>query len=211
MFIFRGIFRWFRRVVYVLVAAVFAYLVITSVQVVTASRAPRAVAAVKRASAIVVVGTAAGRSGISTDVRARCSQAATLYHSGRSRHVVTTGGRPAPGEPVEAVVLENCLVRNAVPRRAIDALPVAGVPAQLEAVAELYPKANGASVIIVADPLETKWVLSLASASGLKAVASPAPAPKGSFFSTVGTIWDQSLAVGFGRIFGFGHTGWVSG
>lgn len=209
--LFWGLFRWFRRSLYILVAALFAYLVITSVQVVTASQAPRAVAAVPPASAIVVIGAAVGRGGISTDVQARCGQAAALYHGGRSKHIVTTGGRATSGDPVEATVLERCLVSNAVPARAIAELPISTVPTQLQAVAQLYPKASGGSVIIVGDPLETKWLLGVASASGLKAEASPAPAPKVSFFGTVGRIWDQSLAVGFGRIFGYQNTGWVSG
>jgi hypothetical protein len=205
------LFRWFRRTLYVIVAIVFAYLVVTSVQIVTASRAPSAVAAVRPAAAIVVIGTPAGRSGTSADVRARCSQAATLFHGGRSHHLVTTGGRPAPGDPVEAAVLAKCLIANAVPKRDIDELPVSTVTGQLQSVAQLYPRSSGASVIVVADPLETKWLLSVASSSGLRAVASPALAPKRSFLSTIGYIWNQSLAVGFGRIFGYDHTGWVSG
>ncbi len=211
MLLFWGVFRWFRRTLYIVIAGLFAYLVVTSVQVVTASRAPQAVAAAPRAAAVVVIGAAVGRKGIPTDVRARCSQAAALFHAGRTKQIVTTGGRAASGDQLEAAVLARCLVADAVPKRAITELPISTVPAQLQAVSQLYPKSSGQSVIIVADPLETKWLLGVASASGLKAEASPAPAPKGSFLGTVGHIWDQSLAVGFGRVFGFQNTGWVSG
>lgn len=211
MFLLWGVFRWFRRTVYVLLAAAVAYLVVTSVQVVSASRVPGAVTAVQPASAIVVVGTAAGRSGLSPDVRARCGQAAALYRARRAAHVVATGGRPATGDPVEAAVLGSCLAKEGVPRRALSELPVADVPGQFQAVAQLYPKSGGATVIVVADPLETKWLLALASASGLAAVVSPAPAPREGFLSTVDAIWKQALAVGVGRIAGYSHTGWVSG
>lgn len=203
--------RWTGRVLIILLAVVFAYFVITSVQVVTASRAPRAVGAAPKSSAIVVVGTAAGHTGVSIDVRARCSQAAALWHGHRSVHVVTTGGRPSAGEPVEATVLATCLVRNGVPQKDILQLPVSGVPAQLQAVAELYPASAHRHVLVVADPIETKWLLAVAAASGLSATASPAPAPKSGFWSSVGGIWNQAVAVGLGRIIGYQHTTWVSG
>ena len=203
--------RIFRRVVYLVVAAAFIYLVVTSVQVVAASRAPTAVAAAVPSSAIVAVGTPSGPHGVTADLHARCNQAVALFKGKRARVVITTGGRPSAADPVEAAVLAHCVESYGVPRRDVEEIAVNGLPAQLHAVSLSDSASSGARVIIVADPLETKWVLGVAAAEGLKASVSPDPAPKPSIWSTLGKVWSQSLAVGFGRIFGYANTGWVSG
>lgn len=204
------IFKVFRRLVYLVAAAVFLYLVVTSVQVVAASRAPTAVAAAVPSSAIVVVGTASGPHAVSTDLKARCNQAVALFNGHRARTVITTGGTPSATDPVEAAVLAHCIESNGVPRRDVRQIAVNGLPAQLQEVSQSYPASSGAKVIIVADPLETKWVLGVAEAEGLKATVSPDPAPRPSIWSTIGKVWWQSVAVGFGRVFGYGNTGWVT-
>jgi hypothetical protein len=67
------------------------------------------------------------------------------------------------------------------------------------------------NVVLIADPVQTKWLQAVAQAEGLQAEMAAAPAPRQSFWQDAKDIWRQSLAVGFGRIFGFRSTGWIGG
>lgn len=203
------LFRWFRRLVYLLVVLAFIYLVVTSIQVVTSSRASGAPSAVAPANAIVVIGSATPASGISADLKARCQQAAALFAAHKAPLVITTGGPAAAGDPSEATVAEAYLRHHGVTK--VEVVPAPRVPAQLAEVARLLSPGGGRSVILVADPLQTKWLRAVAAAEKLTAEVSPGPAPKGSFWGALGVVWSQSVAVALGRAVGYQHTGWIGG
>jgi hypothetical protein len=196
-------FRWLRRLIYLVVVVAFIYLVVTSVEVVTASRASGAPSAVTPADAIVVIGSATPSTGISADLKARCEQAAALFADHKARLVITTGGPARPGDPPEAAVADRCLRGQGV----TDVKEVAGatIPAQL------LPAGAHETVILVADPLQTKWLRAVAVSEKLDPQVSPGPAARGSFWGDVGVIWSQSVAVALGRIVGYQHTGWIGG
>jgi hypothetical protein len=203
------LFRWFRRLIYLVVMVAFIYLVVTSIQVVTASRVLHAPSAVAPADAIVVIGSATPPSGISADLRARCEQGVALFDAHKAPVVIVTGGPAGAGDPTEASVAETYLHHHGVAK--VEEVPGATIPAQLGAAETLLSGDPGRSVILVADPLQTKWLRGVAAAEKLTAEVSPGPAPKGTFWGDVGVIWNQSLAVAFGRIVGYGHTGWIGG
>jgi hypothetical protein len=202
-------FRWFRRLVYLLVVLAFIYLVVTSIQVVTASRISGSPSAVTPADAIVVIGSATSPSGISADLKARCQQAAALFAIHKAPLVITTGGPAAAGDPSEATIAQAYLRDHGVAK--VEVVGAPRVPAQLAEVASLLPTGGARTVILVADPLQTKWLRGVAAAEKLTAEVSPGPAPKGSFWGALGVVWSQSVAVALGRVVGYQHTGWIGG
>jgi hypothetical protein len=203
------IFRWFRRLVYLLVLVAFAYLVLTSAQVVLASRSTAAASEVKPAAAIVVIGSATGPGPLAADLKLRCEEAVSLYRQGRSHRVITTGASSSSGSPTEASAAASYLRSQKVLH--ITELPASSIPDQLQAVGKLLAPGGGAKVILVADPLQTKWLEELAGAEHLHVQIVAVPAPKGSFWGDIGTIWSQTVAVALGRIVGYQNTTWISG
>lgn len=197
------IFRWFRRLVYLVVLVAFVYLAVTSAQVVIASRSTVAFAQVKPAAAIVVIGNDTSSGVLTGDLKLRCEEAVSLYRAGRARRVLT----PTDTSGISAVA--TCLRASGI--HAISLLPPAKIPGQLHAVAGLLPSSAKGDVIVVADPLQTKWLQKLATAENLHAQVVTVPAPKGSFWGDIGTIWGQSVAVALGRIVGYQNVGWIGG
>ncbi|MHB1509598.1 MAG: YdcF family protein [Acidimicrobiales bacterium] len=206
MFFFT-VFRWFRRLIYIAVFAAVVYLVVTSAQVVVASRSTLAPAQANKASAIVVIGSATGPGPLSSDMKLRCEEAVALYRAGRAHTVIATGASAAPGAPSEAAASERCL--RSFGLRHVTRVPLSEVPAQLGFVAGLIGPAGNRHVILVADPLQTKWLEDVASSEGLNAQVVAVPAPRGSFWADVGTIWDQAAAVALGHVIGYKNTGWI--
>lgn len=206
--LFLTFFRWFRRLVYLVVLAAFVYLVVTSAQVVVASRTTLSATQAQPAAAIVVIGSATGPGPLSADLTLRCQEAVSLYLDGRARRVITTGASSSPTGPSEASAAAACLRAHGV---GCVKVPLSPIPAQLSFVARLLPASAGGRVILVADPLQTKWLEGLASAENLHAQIVAVAAPQGSFWSDVGTVWRQTLAVGLGRIIGYENTGWIGG
>jgi hypothetical protein len=203
------VFRLLRRLVYLAVIAVFVYLVVTSAQVVLASRNPLTPSAVKPASAIVVIGSATGSGTLATDLRLRCEQAVSLYKSGHARTVITTGASAGSGSPTEASAAAAYLKSHGV--KHVTMVPLSEIPAQLSFVAGLLPKSADGRVILVADPLQTKWLEEVAAAEHLHVQIVAAPVPKGTFWHDVTSVWGQSVAVGLGRVVGYKNTGSIGG
>ena len=203
------VFRWFRRLVYLVVLAVFVYLVVTSAEVVIASRTSLTLPEVKPAAAIVVIGSATGAGALSADLRLRCEEAVSLSRLGRAHTVITTGPSARAGAPTEALAAARYLESHGV--KDVKMVALSEVPSQLSSVAALLPRSADGRVILVADPLQTKWLEEVAGAVHLHAQIVAIPAPKATFWRDVGTIWSQSLAVGLGRVVGYENTGWIGG
>ena len=183
----RRLFRWFRRLIYLLVVAAFVYLIVTSAQVVASSRTSHAPSAMPPANAIVVIGSATPKKGISADLKARCEQAAALFAANKARIVIATGGPAAAGDPSEASIAATYLRRHGV--HTVVEVDEPTVPAQLAKVERVISGHPGRIVILVADPLQTKWLRGVAIAEKLIPEVSPGPAPKGSF-------WGMSVSSG---------------
>lgn len=195
-------FRWIRRLLYLVVLAAFIYLVVSSAQVVGASRTTLPAEHAAKADAVVVIGTSPGN-----DLTLRCEDAVTVVRAGRAPVAFTTGPVPSTGGPSEAELSAKCLHSHGIAH--VVTVPMSPIPTQLAYIARHL--GTGRRVILVADPLQTKWLSELAASEGLHAQVVAVPAPKGSFFDAVGTIWGQSVALALGRIVGFPHTGWIGG
>jgi hypothetical protein len=207
--VFFRVFRWFRRLVYLVVLVLFVYLVINSAQVVVASRTSLTLSELKPASAIVVIGSATGPGPLAADLRLRCEEAVSLYRLGRSPTVFTTGASASPGAPTEAAAAAAYLKTQGVKK--VTMVPLSEIPAQLSFIAALLPRSDDGRVILVADPLQTKWLEGVAAAEHLHVQVAAVPAPKGSFWHDLGSIWGQTIAVGLGRAVGYKNTGWIGG
>lgn len=206
---FFTVFRWFRRLLYLVVLVLFVYLVVTSAQVVVASRSPLAFKQVTPAAAIVVIGSATKSGPLTADLKLRCEEAVSLYRAGRAAMVITTGDTSAAGPVSDASAAADYLRAHGV--RHVTLVPLSNIPGQLSAVARFLPHSAAGRVILVADPLQTKWLDELAIAEHLHAQVAAVPAPKGSFWHDIGTIWGQTVAVALGRFVGYKNTGWIGG
>ncbi|MGH9171556.1 MAG: YdcF family protein [Acidimicrobiales bacterium] len=201
-------FRWFRRFVYLVVAAAFIYFVVMSAQVITASTASRNLPTITGTPVIVVVGSPTGKE-ISGDLEQRCLLGYALYKDHHAHLLIATGPRSSSAGPSEASVTAECLAKKGI--KGVTEVPGGEIPSQLAGVAGMLTPAERQHVVLVADPLQTKWLKAVAEAEGLRAQIAAAPAPKQSFWRDASTIWGQSLAVGSGRLFGYRSTGWIGG
>jgi hypothetical protein len=195
------IFRWFRRLVYLIILAIFVYLVITSVQVISASTTGNKLPTITGTPVIVVVGGATGAK-ISDDLAQRCDLAYALYKNHHAHILIVTGEHSTA---VAAAYLSKKGIKS------VRQVPDGEIPSQLGTVASMLSPAERQDVVMIIDPLQNKWLGNVASTEGLRAQIADAPAPKQSFWQDAQTIWGQSLAVGFGRIFGYGSSGWLGG
>ncbi len=201
-------FRWVRRLLYLVVVAAVVYLVVTAVQVAAASHESSGLPSIKTDPVIVVIGSPTTGS-ISADLEQRCALALALYSDHHAKTVITTGASSAAGSPAEAAVAAGWLAKHHV--EDVAKLPVSPIVDQLEKIAAMLTADQRRHVVLIADPLQTKYLQGAAAAVGLTTVVAAAPAPGQGLWGDARTIWSQSLAVGSGRIFGYKNTGWLAG
>jgi hypothetical protein len=209
--LFFGVFRWFRRLVYLVVLGVFLYVVVSGVQVILAASPSGSPTAVAPARAIVVLPGPIKSPTLSFNLQQRLDQALLLFIHHRAPTVVVAGGAPRPGEPTIASLEAQYLVRQALPMKDIFELSTSQDPATLSAVEAVYGDGRPARVILVANPFDLLRVSKTAVAEGLLPEVSPAPPPRQSFLHEFAVLWTEAAAVSFGRVVGFQHTGWASG
>ena len=188
------------------VFAAVVLLVISAVQVLTASRASPATSAVGPASAVIVVGTPTGSQQATGDLKARCAQALVLWRAHRASVVITTGGPSTPGAPTEASLAASWLLAQGLPRRDLQRVANPNLGAAFASIAKRYGKAAGHRTILVGAPLQVFWLKGLSSAEGLDAQVSPVSASRPGLMTDVRQVWFQAVAVGLGRVVGFDNT-----
>jgi hypothetical protein len=194
--------RWIRRIISLVVLAAVSYYVVSGVQVVNASQAPEAGGLAPREPAVLVV--SAGTANLDADLRLRLRHAADLRALGRVPAVVV-----ACSDGAEARRETAFLVRHGVPARAVSSVVAPELPAQLQ---QLAARAGGRTgLLVVADSWQTLWVVHVAQSAGLKAVASPVTPPQNGILDEAGAVARQAAAVAWGRIAGFGSTGFIAG
>jgi hypothetical protein len=198
--------RWARRIISLLLLAAAAYYVITGAQVVTSSRSPGAVSAAPREPVVLVVsagGEPAKGAQLTAELRARLEHAARLVREGHARRVVVCASTVAGARASEAY-----LASVGIGRASLGAVVAGDLSAQLRA----YRHSGGPQrAILVADSWQTLWVSHVAGAAGLTVFVSPIRPVDHSLPAELGSAAVQAAAVAWGRIGGFGDTGFIAG
>jgi uncharacterized SAM-binding protein YcdF (DUF218 family) len=189
-----------RRVLFaglVLGALVVAYFLVTLVQVWRTARTDRA----RPAEAIVVLGAAQYDGRPSPVLEARLTHAAALYQRGLAPVIVVTGGRADGDRFSEAAASANFLHGLGVPDDVILREDTGrNTWESLVATARFLHERGMSRVVLVSDGYHLARAKGIAGDVGLDASTSPTPGGP-----PVGRLVKETVAVGVGRIIGFGR------
>ncbi len=202
-----GLVRLVFRFIPLVVIGAIVYVIVCGVQVVTASSISTAPTAVRRATAIVVLGqraTAAERS----DLVARLRQAALLYRNGRASRVVVTWSSPSAGSVGSGSYESKWLEAHGVVSSVLTELKASNAATALSRVAILLGRER--SVIVVTDAIDALWTEGAGAGDGLSVQVSPPPSSKKFVFFELGPLVREATGVAAGRVFGFGRISWAA-
>jgi uncharacterized SAM-binding protein YcdF (DUF218 family) len=190
------------RVVAVFVVVATVYLAVTFFQVWRASTTDRA----QPADAIIVLGAAQYDGVPSPVLRSRLDHAIELREQGIAEVVVVTGGNQPGDRETEASASARYLRERGVPDEHI-LQEVAGTNSwqSLAAVARFLRAEDMVDVVLVSSPYHALRTEEIAQEVGLEGRASPASASPEGFGTQVGYLGREAVAVGIGRILGFGR------
>ena len=189
------------RLVFLVLFAAVVYLVVTGVQVWLASRHSDPV----HDQAAVVVGGSESNGVASPGLAARLRVAEGLWRRGLVPLVVVTGA-PAKGHiHGTAGTGASWLESNGVPAPVVEAAGGSGLWGELGAAAKLLAARGDRQVLVVSGSYEEYRSLAIASDVGLKAEPVPATVPAGRGGTGFGGLALEALAVGVGRVIGYGH------
>jgi len=184
-----------------------AYLGVTFVQVVQASRSDDA----ERAQAIVVFGAAQYNGTPSPVLRARLDHAAKLYERGYADRVVVTGGRLPEDRFSEAGASARYLRSKGVPDSSI-LREVQGRTSweSLASTARILKQRGLTDVVLVSDGFHSARIGAMASELGLNAHTSPTTTSPITGAETLPYLGKETVAVAAGRVLGFRRVSSVS-
>ena len=193
-------FRLARRLVTLFVLGVIVYLVVTAVQVVSASRRDER----PRSDAIVVLGAAQYNGRPSPVLAARLRHARVLYGDKVAPVVVVTGGKGTGDSKSEAAVSADYLIRRGVPDTAI-LREVAGLNSwqSLASAANELRKRGWSRVVLVSDPFHSARIEAIADELGLEASVSPTRTSPIKGTVEITHFGRETGNVALGRLFGF--------
>lgn len=195
--------RWIGRLVLAAVLALVSYLVLTFVQVVSASRDDDRV----RSDAIVVLGAAQYDGTPSPVLRQRLDHALDLYRDGVAGRIVLTGGKQAGDRFTEAYAGYRYLTGRGVPGD--DLLVVTDGSSTWDSLraAERVLRREGLDrVTLVSDSYHSSRLLGVADEVGLDAGVSPSGAAP-----TVPELLRETGLVALGQVIGYGRMLRLSG
>jgi len=195
--------RWIGRLVLAAVLALVGYLVLTFVQVVSASRDDDRV----RSDAIVVLGAAQYDGTPSPVLRQRLDHALDLYRDGVAGRIVLTGGKQAGDRFTEAYAGYRYLTGRGVPGD--DLLVVTDGSSTWDSLraAERVLRREGLDrVTLVSDSYHSRRLLGVADEVGLDAGVSPSGAAP-----TVPELLRETGLVALGQVIGYGRMLRLSG
>jgi uncharacterized SAM-binding protein YcdF (DUF218 family) len=202
--------KWPLRILGLIVFGLVIYLVVSVVQVLTASRATQVPSAVSPAAAIVVMGESQSGKTLSADTTNRLEQALTLYEAKRAPVVIVAAPTSGPLGTNELELEIAYLEAQGLRGDHIERVIASDDPSALSGVKKLVGHTDGGKVILVSDPLNSMRLRSTASSDGLAPEISPGTPPDYGLWNDVGKVWNQALAVAVGRVIGFGQTGWAT-
>jgi hypothetical protein len=199
-------FRILSRIFSLLVSAAVVYVVVTAVQVETASRSALSPARAKHAAAIVVTGTP-GRPAVSADYRAKLRVASSLYSAGLAPLLIVG----APSGVGRSGALSGHLAYEL--KSEIKLSEVTGVTAkdagtEFSHVEKLIGR--GHRVIVVTDAINTLYMESVAANDRLvPEVVAPSDSKK-FVFSQISPLFREASGVAVGRVIGFANATWAT-
>lgn len=189
--------RWIGRLVLAAVLALVGYLVLTFVQVLSASRDDDRV----RSDAIVVLGAAQYDGTPSPVLRQRLDHALDLYRDGVAGRIVLTGGKQAGDRFTEAYAGYRYLTGRGVPGD--DLLVVTDGSStwdSLRAADRVLRREGLDRVTLVSDSYHSRRLLGVADEVGLDAGVSPSGAAP-----TVPELLRETGLVALGQVIGYGR------
>lgn len=157
------------------------------------------------AQAILVFGTRENNGTPSPELAARLNHALTLYHGGRAKWLVVTGGNRPGDVYTEAGVSATYLEHHGVASSAI--LKGSGTDTwqNVTSVIKNLRSRHLTTVLTVTDPFHEYRAMAISSAQGLTAY----PSPVSNSPTNKHSLWlyyvKETLEVGVGRVVGFGR------
>jgi len=160
------------RIVLIIIAAVLLTLIITAVKIYSYG----SVAVDSQADAAVVLGAAVWSQNVSPVFRERINHAVNLYHQGKVRKLIFTGGQGNSNEPTEAAAARTYAQANGIPVQDILVEQKSHTTYENIVYAKRLADANHLNtVLLVSDPMHMKRAMTMARDVGLNAYPSPTP------------------------------------
>ena len=132
-----------------------------------------------QADAAIVLGAAVWSSGVSPVFRERINHGIDLYHRGKVRKLIWTGGQGNAGEPTESSAARDYALQSGVPAQDILIEEKSHTTYENIQYAKQVADAHGIKrVLIVSDPLHMKRAVLMAQDVGLTAEPSPTPSTR---------------------------------
>ena len=131
------------------------------------------------ADAAIVLGAAVWGNQVSPVFRERINHAINLYHQGRIRKLIFTGGQGNRNEPTEAAAARNYALQSGVPLSDVLIEQQSHTTYENMVYAKQLADQYGLKkILIVSDPLHMKRAITMARDVGLDAYPSPTPTTK---------------------------------
>jgi uncharacterized SAM-binding protein YcdF (DUF218 family) len=188
------------KVASALVAVVVLYFVVTAVQVWHTGTER----STKDADAIVVCGSAEYNGTPSPDLAARLDEALSLFRAHRAPLVAVTGGRKRGDRYTEAEVSAAYLAARGVPASAIVQGSGDDTYQNMASIAPPLKARDVSSVLVVTDAFHEDRAMAIASTFGFAPLPAPAQHSPLSGGRALGNYLRETVAVGLGRILGYG-------
>jgi uncharacterized SAM-binding protein YcdF (DUF218 family) len=132
-----------------------------------------------KADAAIVLGAAVWGNQVSPVFRERINHAINLYHQGRIRKLIFTGGQGNRNEPTEAAAARNYALQSGVPLSDVLIEQQSHTTYENMVYAKQLADQYGLKkILIVSDPLHMKRAITMARDVGLDAYPSPTPTTK---------------------------------
>lgn len=193
--------RLVMKIVTTLIMVVLLYFGVTFVQIWLTGRTH----STAKAQAILVFGTTEDNGKPSQELTARLEEALSVYRAGRAPWVAVTGGNRPGDVYTEAGVSATYLEAHGVPADRILVGGGSDTWQNVKSVASLLKDRHLYHVITVTDPFHEDRAMAVTSSQGF----SPIPSPVENSPTIKHSLWKyylkETLAVGVGRIIGYGR------
>jgi hypothetical protein len=200
------IFRIIYRILSLVLSAAIVYLIISAVQVETASHSTRSASHVERAAAIVVTGTP-GTPNMSTDYLVKLRLAKSLY-SAHNAPLLFVG---LPSGVNRKGVMNgqwNREFSSTLKPADVTAILAANVGREFSRVVQRIGR--GHRVIVVTDAINALYVEGVATDDGLHPEVVAPSASRKLLFSQISQLFREASGVAVGRVIGFDNATWAS-